>query len=354
MTTPPKSASSAAGSGTATGVTFRVAIVGAATLKGQEIKEVLEQGSFPALDIKLLDHDEALGQLEAVGDEPAFIQSVEREAFQHLDFAFFTSDAEFTRRHVKLAREGGVAVIDLSYALEDEADATVRAPWIEQERGHAVPPFGTVVIAHPAAVVLALLLLRARRAAAPRLAVATVFEPASEHGRRGMDELHQQTVNLLSFQPLPRDVYDAQIAFNLLSCYGSKSEATLESVERRIARHLRTIAGDGVDAPSLVLVQAPIFHAHILSLYIEFGTRVSGADLARALAGPHVTVVPAGDELPNNVGAAGQDTILVSVRPDAVHENALWLWAAADNLRLAAVTAVDCAAALAGSRGAGR
>ena len=44
-----------------------------------------------------------------------------------------------------------------------------------------------------------------------------MFEPASEHGQRGMDELHQQTVNLLSFQPLPKDVFDAQVAFNMVA-----------------------------------------------------------------------------------------------------------------------------------------
>ena len=43
-----------------------------------------------------------------------------------------------------------------------------------------------------------------------------MMEPASEYGRAAMDELHQQTVNLLSFQTLPREQYDTQVAFNLL------------------------------------------------------------------------------------------------------------------------------------------
>ena len=38
-----------------------------------------------------------------------------------------------------------------------------------------------------------------------------------------MDELHEQTVNLLSFQQLPKTVFDAQVAFNLLDRYGEKS-----------------------------------------------------------------------------------------------------------------------------------
>ena len=195
----------------------RVAIVGAATLKGKELKETLDERKFPALDIKLLDDDESLGQLDAVGDEATFIQSVRPEHFEHVDFAFFACDADFTRRHWKLARDAGSVVIDLSYALEDEPGAAVRSPWLETERKARGDTAAVVQVpAHPAATVLALLMARAHRAGAIETAVATVFEPASEQGRRGMDELHQQTVNLLSFQELPKAVFDAQVAFNLL------------------------------------------------------------------------------------------------------------------------------------------
>ena len=61
-----------------------------------------------------------------------------------------------------------------------------------------------MVVAHPAAVVLALLALRGEKAGKIQRMVATVFEPASEHGQKGMDELHEQTVNLLSFQTCRR------------------------------------------------------------------------------------------------------------------------------------------------------
>ena len=138
--------------------------------------------------------------------------------------------------------------------LENEAGASVRSLWVERERGQFAPPElqpGPCVTAHPVAVALALLLLRAKKAGAIRRAVATVFEPASEHGQRGMDELHQQTVNLLSFQPLPKDVFDAQVAFNMVARYGQKSQPALDSVEARILRHYQKIAGDDAPRPSL-------------------------------------------------------------------------------------------------------
>ena len=71
---------------------YRVAIVGAASLMGKEIAEVLRDRNFPAVDIRLLDDDESLGQLEAVGDEVSFIQSVRAEQFERVDFTFFASD----------------------------------------------------------------------------------------------------------------------------------------------------------------------------------------------------------------------------------------------------------------------
>src|SRR5437773_10908646 len=62
---------------------------GAATLKGKEIAEVLSDRNFPSADIKLLDDDESLGQLETAGEEISFIQSVRAEQFEHVDFTFF-------------------------------------------------------------------------------------------------------------------------------------------------------------------------------------------------------------------------------------------------------------------------
>ncbi len=58
-----------------------------------------------------------------------------------------------------------------------------------------------------------------------------------------MDELHQQTVNLLSFQPLPKDIFDTQVAFNMVGRYGQKSQLSLDALEARVRRHYREIAG---------------------------------------------------------------------------------------------------------------
>ena len=339
------------------GGAFRVAIVGAATLKGRELKDILSERNFPAHDTRLLDDEESLGQVDAVSEEATFIQSVMPEHLENVDFTFFASDEAYTRRTWQMARNAGSDIIDLSYALEGDRGVTLRAPWVERELGTAPAiDFGgaPVVIAHPAAMVLALLLLRVQKAGQITRAVVTAFEPASEHGRRGMDELHEQTVNLLSFQQLPRTVFDAQIAFNLIDRYGEKSLPALSSVDERIRRHFRAIVGDTLPVPSLMLLQAPIFHGHAFSIYIEMADSVNVDQLNAAVAGEHVEMAQGFEDSPSNVNAAGQENIEVMLRKDPERANALWLWAASDNLRIAAVAAVECAEGMIAGRPRGK
>ncbi len=334
---------------------YRVAIVGAASLLGKEIAEVLRDRNFPAVDIRLLDDDESLGQLEAVGDEVSFIQSVRAEQFERVDFTFFASDVRSTRAAWKKVRDLGTTIIDLSGALEDEPGASVRSPWIERQSEQPVTPQlqpGPVVVAHPAATVLALLALRAQKAAKVERLVATVLEPASEYGQKGMDELHEQTVNLLSFQELPKTVFDVQVAFNMVARYGPRSAHSLHALSQTIAKHYRQLVS-GVVEPALLTLQAPVFHGHAFSLYLELEKPLSIKDLSEALAGEHVIVTDP-EDVPNNVSAAGQGDILVAVSADASHKSAFWLWAVTDNLRVASLSAVECAETMTASRPRGQ
>ena len=356
MSSPLKPAA-ASGAETMRGNRYRVAIVGASSLKGKEVAEVLNDRNFPAVDVKLLDDDESLGQLETMGDEITFIQSVRSEQFEHLDFTFFASDQSCTRKNWKMARDAGSAIVDLSYALEDDPGSSIRSPWVERQLGQTpaleLQP-GPCVVAHPVAGMLALLILRAGKAGKIQRAIATALEPASEHGQKGMDELHEQTVNLLSFQELPKKVFDTQVAFNMAASYGPNSSPSLQSVELRILKHYKRIAGKDAIQPSVRLVQAPIFHGHAVSLYLQSQQPVALGDLSQALTGEHVTVARQAEDSPSNVNAAGQGDILVSLARDENDLKGVWIWAAADNLRIAAVAAVECAETMTPSRPRGK
>jgi aspartate-semialdehyde dehydrogenase len=332
--------------------------VGAGTLKGKEVAGMLSERNFPAIDVRLLDDDESIGQLEATGDEINFIQSLRAEQFTNIDFTFFSADAGTTQKSWKRARDAGSAIVDLSGALETEPGATVRSLWVERERGQIWQPElqpAPCVVAHPAAIALALLLLRARKAGAIRNAIATVFEPASEQGQKGMDELHQQTVNLLSFQSLPKDIFDVQVAFNMVARYGSSSKLSLNSLEARLLRHYQKLAGPDAPQPALLALQPPVFHGHALSIFLEMEQPVDEKKLSQVLSGDHVTMAGSEDDSqPSNVNTAGQANIMVSLKTESSHTNGIWLWAAADNLRVAAVTAVECAESMIATRPVGK
>jgi aspartate-semialdehyde dehydrogenase len=240
-------------------------------------------------------------------------------------------------------------VLDLSGALDQETGVLVRAPWLGSE---AVTPdlfTPAVVPAHPAALALALLLDRLQMAAPVRFAAATLLEPASEFGRAAMDELHQQTVALLSFQSLPRAIYDAQAAFNLLSGLGETATVNLSAVEARIRRHYDALSAGRWPALALQVVHAPVFHGHTMSIAIELERPVDISVLEEALSGDHVDLVLEDTDSPSNLAATGQNDVLVRLRPEQqgsrnpTQVSRLWLWAASDNLRLNAQNAVECA-----------
>jgi len=315
---------------------------------GRELKEALSESPLAAASFVLLDEEAAQGQLDQVGDEVTIIQAVNAESFDHVDFTFFCGTENLTRKHWRQALRAGSTVLDMTGALDQEAGVLVRAPWLGADSATVDLFTPAVVPAHPAALALALLLERLEQAAPVRFAAATVFEPASEFGRAAMDELHQQTVCLLSFQGLPRAVYDAQVAYNLLSGLGEAAVVSLGAVEARIRRHFEALTDARGPALALQVIHAPVFHGHTFSIALELERAVEIAALEEALSGEHVDLVMEDTDSPSNLAATGQNDVLVRLRPEQAARNSsavsrLWLWAASDNLRLSAHNAVACA-----------
>jgi aspartate-semialdehyde dehydrogenase len=327
---------------------YKIAIAGASTLLGRELKEVLSESPLESAGLALVDEEEAQGQLDQVGDEVTLIQAISAEAFDHTDFTFFCGSEALTRRHWQQALRAGSTVLDLSAALDREPGVVIRAPWLGSETA-AVDLFTPAVVpAHPAVIAVALLLQRLQRAAPVRFAAATVLEPASDFGRAAMDELHQQTVSLLSFQSMPRAVYESQAAYNLLVGTGEGSKVNLQDVEARIRRHYEALTGGRGPALAVQVIHAPVFHGLAFSIAVELERPVEIIALEDALTGEHVELVLEDTDSPSNLAATGQNDILVRLRPEPLGRNSnqasrLWLWAAADNLRLNAQNAVLCA-----------
>ena len=245
---------------------YRIGIVGASSLAGKELGETLAESTLAASDIVLLDDEDLAGQLVAAGDEANFIQKIDADSFAAMDFVFFAGDPDTTRKHWKAARLAGASIIDMTHALEAEPGVVVRGPWaslavsVAQTNPKTHEPDLTtpaVVSAHPAALMFLLVASRVQSKLPLRSFAATIFEPASEHGRPAMDELHQQTVALLSFQTLPREQYDAQVAFNILPTLGVAAKLNLSATQSRIVAEYTALFAGVTPEPAPQLVQGP-------------------------------------------------------------------------------------------------
>lgn len=323
---------------------LRAVVIGASTLLGKELIEELKS-SASKWELRLSDAVDSGGQLLAGADEALIVQPLSPDVFEGQDVAFFAENATTTRAHWREARTAKAAIVDLTGVLSSEPRALVRSPWID---GGNAPDADTsiVVPAHPVAVMLGVVGSRLTKALGRAQLVATVMEPASQQGTRGMDELHQQTVGLLGFHSLPQELYDAQVAFNLRTSLGESAKPDLGKIAETIRHDLRAIAGDSVASSiAIQLVQAPVFHGYTMSVFVELSDNVDAAALSDALKGGVVKLSAPGDA-PSNQSVAQDAEINVAVREDAARrENArgYWLWIAADNLKLTARHAVACA-----------
>ena len=328
---------------------YRVAIVGAASLRGKELKEVLEASAWPVAKLTLFDDSEALGQLTHYEGEPTFVQSIAPDTFQAGDVVFFASTTpDFTRTHWHTAAVANATLVDMTHALLEEPGAAVCIPFLELLPGKSKSKTRWFLSPHPAVIVLLALLLPLEQRFRLLRAVGNVFEPVSERGASGIDELQGQTVRLLSFQELPRTVFDAQVAFNLLTRYGERSHTRLEEVENFVVRELERCAPELATRIALRLLQAPIFHGLCVSVLVELGEAVEISRVEGALASSRVRVLCQDEPAPAAIDSAGRDEILVGpVVRDRSSASAFWLWAAVDNLRLAARNAVEIAERLA-------
>src|SRR6185369_5368200 len=232
---------------------------------------------------------------------------------------------ESTRAAMALGLE--TPLIDLTYAGEESPRARLRAPMVEPA-GHSVPADAVHVIASPAAISLALILNRLHPLHPIERSVAHVFEPASERGKPGLDELQQQTVNLFAFKSQPKKVFDAQLAFNILARLGEDAPERLEDLELRIERHLATLlsAASRAPIPSIRLIQAPVFHGHSISLWVEFEENPGVTEVERVLSSDLIDVRGDDQEPPNIVGVTGQEGIAVgAVTLDRNYPRACWI-----------------------------
>jgi aspartate-semialdehyde dehydrogenase len=324
----------------------QVAVVGGESLAGNDLREVLAD-SILGGNVKLIgSEDPGTAILTEEGGEPVVITGLDADNLNGSQVVFFAGTPVATwKAYDLIVGERRPVLVDLSGGLEERPEARLRAPAAEPE-GYEWPDSPLYIVAHPAASILASFLGRLQRFALVQRSVAQIFEPASERGRRGVEELQRQTVSLLSFQPVAKEVFDAQLSFNMLAAYGTEAAEALEGIEQRIDRHLASLLHlhGAIPMPSLRLVQAPVMHGYSISLWVELDRLVVQDEVEAALSGPAVDVRSRDLEAPNVVDFAGQSGIAAGqIRPDRNNPRGWWFWLVADNFRIFADDAVAIA-----------
>ncbi|MFL6463181.1 MAG: Asd/ArgC dimerization domain-containing protein [Bryobacteraceae bacterium] len=327
--------------------TTQIALLGGETLLGRELQDVLQSR---AGDITLKTYSASgEGNFGEQEGEPVYLEPLDTQAVNSSLAVIVAGVPEGADKAYQLAKEarGKVKLIDCTGYLESRSEAKIIAPLLEEPKQSN----WLLVTAHPVASALASVLKRLTNYRRMERAIINVFEPASERGKRGISELHQQTTGLLAFKPLDKQVFDTQLSFNLLSQYGEEAPVQLSTVEQRIERHLAMLLksyanGEPIPAPSLRLIQAPVFHGYSISLWIEFDPQaaksVNTQALGEALASAQIEVRGAGEESPTGVGAAGQSGLMAGdIRVDRNNAHAVWIWVVLDNLRVTADAAAD-------------
>jgi aspartate-semialdehyde dehydrogenase len=346
---------------------YRIAVVGASSLLGKELVNVLEEHHFPFSRLVTFSDDEDEPELPILDLREGPITSTfdENVTASELDFAFIAARSRQMPSFLDPAQTSDLArpaclVIDLSNAAPGEEAAeppnplprnVLSVPFLDHlfpvgkaEEGGASRVY---VSASPATIVISSLLLRLGARFPLKSAVAHIFVPVSEIGSHGIDELQKQTVNVLSFQKIPRKVFGAQLAFNLLARPGGTGGSELLALEDRLRKQLKEYLQGRVPLPALRLFQVPVFHSLAVSLFVETGQPVATEKVSEALQGERVQMRRRSQDSPTPVEVAGSDNILVDgVTVDADHPTGLWIWAVADNLRLAALNAVEVAVSL--------
>jgi len=316
-----------------------ISIVGASSPLGKELKEAIEGPDFPVGKLSLLETEEYAGLLQEFAGEIKITQIISPEAFADVDIAFFTCSPEIISAYAASGAAFPELTIDLTQTgregtlfLGGVSDASLL-----KTSGYYITP-------HPAAIALGRVLGRIQIGFHVASVSATVMEPASERGSAGINELQEQTVGLLNFQGVEHKTFSGQLAFNLLN-----EVPTAHKVEGLVRDQLRTVLGKGMPALGIAAVQAPVFHSHALSVFLQLRETPSLEQLTASLeAGGNSVIVHSAEGLsPSPVTVVGSDAVHVArLAADPGRPGSFFLWLVSDNLRIAASNALQIAESL--------
>ncbi len=330
---------------------YTVAILGATGAVGRETLEILEERKFPMTDLKLFASNRSAGEvMTCLGREYTVEELTDSSSFDGVDVAFISATDAVSREYGHRLGAAGIAVIDDSAVFRMDDGVPLVVPEVNASALRDMPR-GIVSIPNCTTTPLVMALKPLHDAAGVKRVVVTTFQSVSGTGAAAMDELMDQTKDLLAFRDVTAKVYPYQIAFNLLPHIGSFSEAGDCSEEVKIAKETRKILGAANLRVTATTVRVPVLRCHSEAINVELERPLKANEARAALAAmPGVIVYddPVKKLYPMPLDATGKDEVYIGrVREDESIANGLNLWVVSDNLRKgAALNAIQIAECL--------
>jgi aspartate-semialdehyde dehydrogenase len=323
-----------------------VAVVGATGAVGIEMIKTLEQRNFPAGKLTLLASARSVGKKLTYHGQAITVQELTKNSFAGIDIALFSAGGSISKEFAPIAAKTGCVVVDNSSAFR--MDDSV--PLVVPEINAADVKWHKGIIANPnCTTAIALMpLYPLHQAFTVKRIFASSYQAVSGTGAKAIEELKRQVSQIVNNQPVTREVYPHQIAFNVLPHVDSflatgytKEEMKMENEGRKIMHH------PGFRA-SVTCVRVPVYRAHSVAISAEFEKPVT-VEAARAVLtkAPGLDVVddPAKCEYPLPLYQTDRYNCAVGrLRKDCALDNGLCFWVSGDQLlKGAALNAVQIA-----------
>lgn len=328
--------------------TYNVAIAGATGAVGTEFLKLLEIREFPLSSLRLLASERSVGKTLSFHGRSYNVELLDRKSFDGIDIAFFSAGGSRSKEFAPVAAAAGALVIDNSSAFRMDPEVPLVVPEINPEdiwlhKG---------IIANPncSTIVMLMAVEPLRKLAPVRRIVCSTYQAASGAGAQAMQELVEQTHELIHNRPITPVAFPHPIAFNLFS-HNTKIDATgYNEEERKMIYESRKILHDKDIRITATCVRVPVVRAHSISINVEFeaGHRPSLDAMREALASfPGVSIQDDAEHnhFPMPIEASGIDDVLVGrLRNDLSNEDAVDLFVCGDQiLKGAALNGVQIA-----------
>ncbi|NLN87836.1 MAG: aspartate-semialdehyde dehydrogenase [Syntrophomonadaceae bacterium] len=317
-----------------------VALVGATGAVGQEMLQILEERNFPVGELLCLaDPSEAGSKLKFKG-QTLTVGRADAQAFKRADLAFLAVGTEVSRSLAPLAIENDCVVIDNSYAFRLDDGVPLVVP--EVNAGALTTHRGIIANPNCSTIIMVVAINPIHQAAGIKRVVVSTYQAVSGAGKAGLEELDQQVRNYLHNDPMTPQVFQHQIAFNLIPHIDDFVEGDYTREEMKMVWETRKI----MELPDLKVaptaVRVPVFRSHAESINIETEKPLGAAEARRILeSAPGIRVLddPAAKSYPMPWFTSNRDEVFVGrIRKDISIDNGLAMWVAADQIRKGAAT----------------